>query len=201
GPPTEKEIFDGVVRAFMERVSVSPVTKTQLVAIRVEMKDAELAARAANALANAYIQSQLEAKLNVTSTATGWMSDQLSGLRQQLQDSERALQEFRERENLVDVNGQVTTVTAGELSETGDRLVDARRQRAEAESQYRQIEALKGGDWRKLVSVPVVLSNPLVQQFRTQEAKARSRVQELSLRYGPKHPTMIAAQEELESAV
>src|SRR5690606_32581906 len=48
---------------------------------------------------------------------------------------------------------------------------------------------------------PVVLSNPLVQQFRTQEAKTRSRVQELSLRYGPKHPTMIAAREELDSAV
>lgn len=197
---TEADIFDEVVKAFMERTTISPVMKTQLVKVEIEMADRQLSAQAANALANAYIESQLEAKLNMTQTATNWMNERLSGLKDKLQESERRLQEFREAENLVDLEG-VTTVVGGELSQTSDRLIDARRSRAEAESQYRQVAAMKGSGWQRLSSVPAVLSNPLVQQFKAEEGRARSKVQELSRRYGPKHPKMISAQSELGAAV
>lgn len=196
---TQAQIFDQVVLAFMERISIAPVMKTQLVKVEVEMADARLAAQAANALANAYIESQLEAKLAMTQTATNWMNERLSGLKGKLQESERRLQEFRESENLVDLEG-VTTVAGGELSQTGDRLIDARRNKAEAESQYRQVASMRSGGWQRLASVPAVLSNQLVQQFKADEGRASSKVQELSRRYGPKHPKMMAAQSELRSA-
>ncbi|WP_245912585.1 GumC family protein [Marinobacterium halophilum] len=196
---TEALIFDAVVKAFMERTSISPIMKTQLVRVQIEMADARLAAQAANALANAYIESQLEARLAMTQTATTWMNDRLSGLKGKLQESERRLQEFRESENLVDLEG-VTTVAGGELSQTGDRLIDARRNRAEAESQYRQVASMRNGGWQRLASVPAVLSNQLVQQLKAEEGRARSKVQELSRRYGPKHPSMISAQSELSAA-
>ncbi|MBR9884893.1 MAG: GumC family protein, partial [Oceanospirillales bacterium] len=196
---TEAQIFDRVVLAFMERTTISPVMKTQLVKVEVEMADAALAAQAANALANAYIESQLEAKLDMTQTATNWMNERLSTLKSKLQESERNLQAFREAENLVDLEG-VTTVAGGELSQTGDRLIDARRSRAEAESQYRQVASMKSAGWERLATVPAVLSNPLVQQFKAEEGRARSKVQELSRRYGPKHPKMISANTELSAA-
>lgn len=196
---TEAQIQDEVVKAFMERTTISPVMKTQLVKVEVEMADARLAAQAANALANAYIESQLEAKLAMTQTATDWMNERLSGLKSKLQESERRLQEFRESENLVDLEG-VTTVAGGELSQTGDRLIDARRSRAEAESQYRQVASMRSAGWQRLSSVPAVLSNQLVQQFKAEQGKASSKVQELSRRYGTKHPKMIAARSELNAA-
>ncbi|MBV1790204.1 polysaccharide biosynthesis tyrosine autokinase [Marinobacterium sp. D7] len=196
---TEAQIFDQVVLAFIERTTISPVMKTQLVKVEIEMADAHLAAQAANALANAYIESQLEAKLDMTQTATNWMNERLSTLKTKLQESERNLQAFREAENLVDLEG-VTTVAGGELSQTGDRLIDARRSRAEAESQYRQVASMKNGGWERLATVPAVLSNPLVQQFKAEEGRARSKVQELSRRYGPKHPKMISANTELNAA-
>jgi capsular exopolysaccharide synthesis family protein len=196
---TEAEIFDAVVQAFMERTTISPVVKTQLVKVEIEMADAHLAAQAANALANGYIESQLEAKMDMTQTATNWMNERLSGLKAKLDESERRLQEFREAENLVDLEG-VTTVAGGELSQTGDRLIDARRNRAEAESQYRQVANMRNSGWQRLASVPAVMSNQLVQQFKADEGRARARVEELSRRYGPKHPEMIAARSELQSA-
>jgi len=193
------EILDQVVDAFGNRITVSPVMKTQLVKIHVDMADAQLAAIAANALAKAYIESQLEAKLSMSQTATSWMNSQLTELKYNLQLSEQRLQLFREQENLVDVQG-VTTVSAGELSGTGSRLIDARRARAEAESQYRQVSTMRDGGWDRLATVPAVLSDPLVQQFRAAEAMARSKVQEMTRKYGPKYPKMIAAQTELNSA-
>ncbi|WP_198649881.1 GumC family protein [Zobellella maritima] len=198
-PPTEAQIFDSVVRAFRGRISVSPQGKTQLVEVSVEMADAATAALAANALADGYIESQLEAKLEMTQTATSWMNERLVGLKDNLDNSERRLQAFLEQENLVNLDG-ITTISAGELSGISSKLTDARRERNAAESMYRQVSAISGSDYRRLASVPAVMSDPLVSQFKAAEATASAKVQELSRRYGPKHPVMIAAQTDLNSA-
>lgn len=196
---TEAEIFDQVTRSFMERVTIAPQGKSQLVQVQVEMADAQTAAIAANALANGFIESQLEATMEMSMTATNWMNSRLGELRTKLKDSEDRLQAFREAENLVDVDG-VTTISAAELSLTGDRMIDARRQRAEAESQYRQVQAMRGGGWQRLATIPAVLGHPLIQQFKTEQAKAQAKVEELSKRYGPRHPAMTAARSELSAA-
>lgn len=197
--PTEAQRFDQVTRAFMERINVEPQGKTQLVHIQVDMADARMATRAANALARGYIESQLEASMEMSMTATNWMNSRLGELRDKLKDAEDRLQAYREQENLVDVQG-VATVTANELSLTGDRMIDARRQRAEAESQYRQVQSMRSGGWEKLATVPAVLGHPLIQQFKADEARARAKVEELSKRYGPRHPNMESARTELQAA-
>lgn len=196
---TEAEIFDQVTRDFMERITVAPQGKSQLVQVQVEMADAQTAAIVANALANGFIESQLEATMDMSMTATNWMNSRLGELRTKLKDSEDRLQAFREAENLVDVDG-VATISAAELSLTGDRMIDARRQRAEAESQYRQVQAMRGGGWERLATIPAVLGHPLIQQFKAEQAKAQAKVEELSKRYGPRHPAMTAARSELSAA-
>ena len=197
--PAEEQIFDRVTRAFMARIRVTPQGKTQLVKVEVDMADAPLAARAANALAKGFIESQLEASMEMSMSATNWMNGRLGDLRTKLKEAEYRLQTYREKENLVDVQG-VATVTANELSLTGDRMIDARRQRAEAESQYRQVESMRRGGWEKLATLPAVLGHTLIQQFKAEEARARAKVEELSKRYGPRHPSMESAQTELKAA-
>ncbi len=197
--PSEIEIFDAVTQAFMARTTISPQGKTQLVKVEVEMADPRTAALAANALANGYIEGQLEASMEMSMMATNWMNSRLGELRTKLTAAEDLLQGFREAENLIDVNG-VDTVSAAELSLTGERMIDARRQRAEAESQYRQVKDLRSGSWERMASIPAVLGHPLIQHFNAQEAKARSKFDELSGRYGDRHPAMIAARSDLNAA-
>ena len=196
---SEAEIFDEVVKQFMEVTSVSQQGKSQLVTISVEMADPRTAALAANALANGFIESQLEATMEMSATATNWMNSRLGELRAKLKEAEDRLQSFREAENLVDIDG-VSTIVAGELSMTADRMIDARRQRAEAESQYRQVQAMRSGGWERLATIPAVLGHPLIQQFKADEAKAKAKVEELSRRYGARHPAMEGARSELNAA-
>lgn len=197
--PTEAQIFAEVTDAFMERVTISPQGKTQMVKVEVEMADARTAAKAANALAQGFIESQLEASMEMSMTATNWMNSRLGELRTKLKAAEDRLQSYREAENLVDVQG-VATISANELSMTGDRMIDARRQRAEAESQYKQVQSMRAGGWEKLATLPAVLGHPLIQQFKAEEARARAKVDELSKRYGALHPAMEAARTELKAA-
>ena len=196
---SEAQIFDAVTKALMSRIVISPQGKTQLVKVEVEMADAAMAALAANALANGFIEGQLEASMEMSVTATTWMNSRLGELRTKLTMAEDSLQAFREAENLVDVDG-VATISASQLSLTGDRMIDARRQRAEAESQYRQVRDMRSGSWERMASIPAVLGHPLIQQFNTQEAKARAKFEELSRRYGERHPAMEAARSDLNAA-
>jgi succinoglycan biosynthesis transport protein ExoP len=200
--PTEEEIFNDVTQNLMRHTSVQFVGKSQLIEIDVELPDPDLAATAANALAQGFIDSQLDSSLKSSQTITNWMNSRLIELRKNLRSAENKLQAYREEQGLVDVGGVggVATITANELEMTGNRMIDARRNRAEAESQFRQVQALSSGNLSKLSSVPAVLSNPLVQKFQAQQAKAQAKVEELSGRYGAKHPALVAAQAELRTA-
>ncbi|KAA0980649.1 GNVR domain-containing protein [Pseudomonas sp. ANT_J28] len=197
--PTEEDIFNDVTQNLMRHTSVKFVGKSQLIEIEVELPDPDLAAAASNALAQGFIDSQIDSSLKSSQTTTSWMNTRLIELRDNLRSAENKLQAYREDQGLVDVDG-VATISANELQMTGNRMIDARRNRAEAESQFRQVQGLSNGSLSKLSSVPAVLSNPLVQQFQADLAKAQAKVEELSGRYGPKHPTMLSARSELRTA-
>lgn len=196
---TEQDVFNQVTQNLMLHTSIKFVGKSQLLEIEVELPDPTLAAAVANALAQGFIDSQLDTNVKSSQTTTSWMNTRLIELRDNLRRAEDKLQGYREEQGLVDVGG-VATISANELEMTGNRMIDARRNRAEAESQYRQAKSLSNGDLSKLSSVPAVLTNPLVQQFQGELAKAQAKVEELSDRYGPKHPALVSARSELRAA-
>ena len=198
-PATEEQVFNDVTQNLMLHTSVKFVGKSQLLEIEVELPDPALAAAVANALAQGFIDSQQDTSLKSSQNNTSWMNTRLVELRDNLRVAENKLQAYREEQGLVDVDG-VATISANELQMTGNRMIDARRDRAEAESQFRQAQSLSNGDISRLSSVPAVLSNPLIQQFQADLAKAQAKVEELSGRYGPKHPALISARSEQRTA-
>ncbi len=197
-PPTADEILAKTTDNFWEAITITPVRKTQLVKITVQTEDRELAPRAANAVADAYIRSQLEAKVGLTQQAAGWLSDRLGGLKDKLNESETKLQQYREENNLVDVEG-VDTLLSKEIDQITQRLVEARSKRLELEGTYRQLQSLEDKSYESLSSLPTILNSPLVVKLRESETAAELKVSEQSKRYGPAHPRMIAAQSDLDA--
>ncbi|MDP2548176.1 MULTISPECIES: polysaccharide biosynthesis tyrosine autokinase [unclassified Oceanobacter] len=197
-PPTEAKVLTATVNNFWHAVSVIPLGKTQLVKISVQNRNPKLAQVAADAMANAYIQSQMEARVGMTQQAAVWLSERLGGLKERLEGSEHKLQEYREANGLIDVAG-VDTLVSKQLDEITKRLVDASSKRLEAETIYQQVNSLTDRSYDSLSSLPVILSNPLVVTLRANETQAELKVSELSKRYGTKHPKMIAAQSDLDA--
>ena len=197
-PPTQGMILSRTVDAFAQNVRVEPVRKTQVVKIHVISEDPGLAAEAANAMSDAYIESWLEAKLSLTTNATSWMQDRLQGLSEKLQLAEAQLHDFRIQEDLVDMAG-VLTLSNNELKALTESLVEVRRKLALTENIYNQIQNSKAGSVEDYQSLPAVLAHPLIQKLKENQAQAEQKARELARRYGPKHPKMIAANTELES--
>ena len=194
----KRQIFEDTVDAFWEAVTVSPVRKTQLVKVSVFSESPALAAQASNAMAQAYIDSQLEAKTGLTQQASGWLEERLGGLKDQMNQSEARLQAYRDENNLVDVKG-VNTLLSKELDQITEKLIEAKTRRLELESSFEQVKSLKQQNYESLSQLPVILAHNLVTKLRENETKAELKVSELSKRYGPKHPKMIAAKSDLDA--
>jgi polysaccharide biosynthesis transport protein len=201
GPSTSNSLgpLPGAIKAYDARLSVEPIRDTQLVRVYFESAQPELAARVANAHAQAYIRRMLTERVDVTESAGAWMAQRLGGMEAALRESERKLQAFRERKQIVDVEG-LRALPAKEVNDLTSRLVAVRQTLSQTEIAYLQVTTAVGAAPGGLQGIPAIMNDGVVQSFQQAEARARQRVAEIENRYGPMHPRMIAAQSELAEA-
>ena len=192
----EKQIHAAVLDQFMQRTTIEPGRLTQLIHVSFDATDPELAAEIANAIVDGYIESNVETSHRITKRATGWLNERLSGLRKTLEESERALQQYRERERLVDTRGLAQSGAGRQIEDLTRALVEVRQKRAEAETAYNQIKTAADN----LETLPVIQRNPMMPRLKEAEADAERKVAELARRYGPEHVRMIQAHSELTQA-
>ncbi|WP_117232533.1 GumC family protein [Vibrio maerlii] len=199
---TEAQIKEAIrqsaIAIFSENLTISPIRKTQLVNITFISEDPVLAAEVANAVGNAYIDINVEARLAATKDASLWISNRLEELKQQLTISEQALTDYLNREQLIDDSG-IDALASAEISSLTERLAEVTDRRIEVESAYQALRSGKGQDIAAVASIPVISTHPQIVEIRSIQVEAEKNVKELSLRYGPEHTKMQQAQAELQS--
>lgn len=82
---------------FLGGLSIVPVRNSRIVEIRYSSSDPVFAAAAANALAKAYIDQNMEFRFNASKDAADWLSSRLGEQRKALEASEAALQAYKRR--------------------------------------------------------------------------------------------------------
>ena len=197
----QARMIDAVTSRVMEQTSVRPVPNSRLAELSVQSTNAALAARIANALVAEFIARDLDNRMSGTVQATGWLEERLEALRRELALSEQALQDFRVREGLVDIEG-TTSLGSSELAALNTRLEDARRARIAAQNIRDEVQSLGGAAQAQidaLLGIPSVLNHVLVRDVKLEQNAAERDLAELSKIYGPKHPKIIAANQRLES--
>lgn len=193
---TQSALQSAVLGKFMGRLSVEPVRVSQLIKVSFESADRDTAARIANAVADSYIESDMESRYQMTRRASDWLNDRVADLKKSLLQSERALQDYRDRERIVDAKGVAQSGAARPVEDLTRNLVEARQKRIEAEIAYNQIKNARD----KLESIPAIMRDSTVARLKGLENEAEKRVAELSKRYGGEHARMIQAEAELKQA-
>lgn len=197
---TEAEKVDRLVGRVLGALTVEPIPKSQIVRVSFDSSDRELAARVANAVVDAYIDSDLESRSEMTQKANGWLLSRIEATRKRLDESQQELQRFREQENILDNKGVVLSGTGKQFEEVSTHLITARMRFAEAEGAYNQVKGHRGDPLEKLESIPAVLRDSTVRQMKSVETEALAKVNEYKSRYAPAHPKMIAAEADLKTA-
>lgn len=200
--PSPEAIEQRVIRAVQGGLNVQLVRNSQLVRVSFDSTDKELAAQIPNALAEIYIDADMQARMQMTQRAMGFINSQVGDLHRKLKESEQALQSYRDRERIIETKGLAQSGATKQVEDLTRQLADARARRSEAEAAYNQVTAAlkEAGSAAALETLPVMQRHPLVLKFREAELEADKKRSEASKRYGGEHPRMIAAESELKSA-
>ncbi|WP_232364994.1 GumC family protein [Salinimonas marina] len=202
-PKDKKQLSDSAIKTLLAKniranLSVSGGKQSQIIDISFTDKSPERAANIINAVAEAYIQFGLTSRLEEVKDTESWLSDQASQLRQTLQASENRLAQYRQENGLVDTMQQERLANA-QLQTLNNELIKAQTALHAAQEAWLQIKDIPAGS-ADLYSVSAVLQNPTTNSMVQETAKFHQKANELSERYGEKHPKMIAARSELKTA-
>jgi succinoglycan biosynthesis transport protein ExoP len=126
----------------LRRLAIRPVPDSRVIEIGVLSENPRTAAIVANAFAEQYIFDQLEARLDATRTATGWLSGRVEELRDRLQVAEEAVESARA--SLSFQAGQSLEITQQQLQALNATLSVSRNETRTAEATYKRLaEALE----------------------------------------------------------
>src|SRR5260221_2818388 len=182
--------------ALIDRVlgGLSARSRGRSTAIEISYIDPDpgRAVQIANALADAYVEDQLNSKYDASQKATQWLSERIQTLADQVRNADVAVQQYKAENNLTDTNG--TSVADQQLSALNGQLIVARSELAEQEAKYsRVVELQKAGHAE---DISQVVASPLINALRGQETKLLKKEADYSSRYGPRHPRMLDLESE-----
>jgi capsular exopolysaccharide synthesis family protein len=183
-----------IINRFISGLAVSQRGNSRAISIEYTSIDAQRAANIANALADVYLDSQLEAKFEVTKRASSWLSDQISTLQEDLVRSEQAVERYREESGLLEAKGE--RLTSQEIAELNSEVLRARTATAEARARLGQIESQLQDSDSGPRTAAAVLDSAIVLRLTEQQADIRRRLAELSTEYGDLHPRIISLRAE-----
>ncbi|VTZ51396.1 putative Succinoglycan biosynthesis transport protein ExoP [Methylocella tundrae] len=192
GSPSDYEIRRAMIAAVMADTTVQRAGKSQggqetfVIEVSFDARDAELAARMANALAETYLTDQLEARFDMAKLANDWFTERLQTMRKSVSVAEQAAQKYKADNDITMVSGNraMSLVDEQNLGQIEEGLTSARSALADARSRLatlNQIIALGN----PLAAVPDALASPTIQHLRSQYADLTQREADLRQRGTP----------------
>ncbi|WP_245321638.1 polysaccharide biosynthesis tyrosine autokinase [Bradyrhizobium sp. LTSPM299] len=147
-------------------------------------------------MADGYIVDSLESKYQASRRAAVWLQDRLKELRTQASTAERAVADFKAKNNIVDAGGRL--LTEQQLAEINSSLTQARGQRAEAQAKLERITSILNADdndakviLNDLATVTDTMNNPVITKLRQTYLDYAAREADWSNRYGPTHLAVV----------
>jgi len=177
----------GIVRGGL---SVEPVRDSRLVKINYDSTVPGFSVRVANAVAEGFIASGLERKFGATSYAKTYLEDQLKLTKAKLEDSERKLVEFAQKENLVNTGENGQSLAIQNLTQLNAALATAQDQRIRAQARWQQ--ASSG-------AMPAdMIGNSNIRTLQSQKAALQGTYQQKLQTFKPDYPEMLPLKSQID---
>jgi polysaccharide biosynthesis transport protein len=183
-----------IVDTFVDRLDVSVKGQSRVIVIYFTSENPEKAAQIADAVADAYILEQLDAKFEATQRANLWLAAKLQDLRKQVAQSDAAVEEYRKRAGLLE--SKDGTLISQQVADLSTQLIVARTERAAAEARLDQVRQMIRAAGNAQAAADV-LGSPTIQELSKQEAEVKRKIADLSQELGDRHPRLISARAEL----
>jgi len=201
--PQEKveEHTADLVKGLKERVRVESSPNSRVIQIVVVGAVPERVVRQADAIADEYLKSNLQNREQVADQAVAWLDSQVSDQKQKVDVAERAFQAFKEKERIAsDTNDPFASLGLARLQED---YLTTRFQRLEREARLEVLRKAErsrpaqGESSSAVRALDLEIQSTFREQIKKDYVSTQVQLRDLSQKYGPEHPDIIALQDKL----
>lgn len=183
--PTAQSPEDRMLENWYDKLKVFSAPRTRVLVIEFTSQDPDLAARAANTVAEMYIALRSTAKKEDARSAGVWLASTIDDLRGKVAAAEAKVEQFRASNGLL-VGSNNTTVNAQQLAELNTQLSNARSAQSESQAKARIIrDLLRHG---RIFEIPDVAKDELIRRIAEQRVTLRAQLALESRTLLPGHP-------------
>lgn len=180
-------IRDWLAGLLQSKLEVDPSRESSVITISYKATTPQFAAIMANSFAKAYIQTNLDLRVEPARQMAVWYDQQIEQLRNNLANAQQKLTAYQRENGLVDSEERLD-VENRRLTELAGQLVAAQSAGYDSTSRVRESQSL-----------PEVINNPVVQNLKAQLAQREGNLAELGAKVGKNHPDYQRLTAEVES--
>jgi len=169
--------------ALTSRLQVKPVKDSELATITFESNYPEISVSVANAVAESFIEYDLETRIDANRRAQEFLEKQIADLKAKTEEDENRLNNYATKNEIVFLESGKGSVLSQKLSEINNSLSFATTERMKKEAVYKQI--MESG-----TSIPDILNNSVIQDLVKQHAALEAEYSNLSQTFTPDFPKM-----------
>ncbi|MGL4810183.1 MAG: GumC family protein [Beijerinckiaceae bacterium] len=196
--PTQAELntesTNAAVEALANALSVRRPERTYVMELNVTARDPKKAARLTNAVAEAYIADQADARGDIARREEEFLESNITKTRDKIRKAEDAVEQYKRANQIVGANGKL--VNEQLLSEINTELAQARSKSAEAKSRYDQVRRVIASG-RSVESMADALKSPVIDKLRVQIAEIVRNEANAKTTLGERHPQYREIQQQL----
>ncbi len=182
------DIRHWLAELLLKKLDVQPSRESSVIQLGFEGTDPRFAALISNAFAQAYINTNLELKVEPARQTSAWYDGKIKELRLALEQAQAKLTDYQREKGLFASDERLDVETA-RLAELSSQLVMAQAQTFDSTSRQKQSSD----------ALPEIMNSPVVQSLRADIARAESKIAELAEKVGKNHPQFQRAEAELVS--
>jgi len=202
GSPAEQArmLRERTIAALQGNLSIALPRNSRLAAISFSSRDRELAARVANAYAEALIADNLERRYKASSYARDFLESQLERARSRLETSERGAIAYARAAGLIDTGPapgspgeRGRSLITSSLISINDQATNLKADRIRMQQRWERAQATP------LMNLPEVLGNPAIQELARTRADLAAAYQRELETHLPDYPSVKQAKAQLDA--
>ena len=188
GPSTEvrsrADQEAAAIKVIMDNRVVRPVPGSRLVDVVYSDVMPERAKKIAAAFGDAFIASSLDKRFEANAYAKTFLEDQIKQLKLRLEESEKALLDFAQKEEIVVVS-EKSSIVENNLAAANTALGNLASERIKNEQLWRQVESSNA------INVSQLLSNSVIDGLRGRRNALVTEYEEKLETFKPSYPAMV----------
>lgn len=197
--PQRSTLHDFIIESLAKGLALNVDDQSRVIRITYSANDPEKAANVANAVVDAYIETNRELEQEPAKALAESFREQIDRLRQRVEDAQEQLNHFQQERRLIEIEDDRpdrVDIEKQHLTELTLKLVEVESEWREATVRVRQLqEAQAKGE--PITSQPEVLNSPTIQQIKDRLLDLEVQFEEIQGVLGSRHPRYVALQDEI----